>query len=44
VVIRDIIEDEMEQAFAGRKPAADAVKTAVARGNAVLRQFEAANR
>jgi sn-glycerol 3-phosphate transport system substrate-binding protein len=44
VVIREIIEDEMEQAFAGRKDAEAAMKGAVARGNAVLRQFEAANR
>jgi sn-glycerol 3-phosphate transport system substrate-binding protein len=44
VVIRDIIEDEMEQAFSGRKSAEAAIQAAVARGNAVLRQFEAANR
>jgi sn-glycerol 3-phosphate transport system substrate-binding protein len=44
VVIREIIEDEMEQAFAGRKGAEAAMKGAVVRGNAVLRQFEAANR
>jgi sn-glycerol 3-phosphate transport system substrate-binding protein len=44
VLIRDIAEDEMEQAFAGRKPAAAALKDAVARGNAALRDFEAANR
>jgi sn-glycerol 3-phosphate transport system substrate-binding protein len=44
VLVRDIIEDELEQAFAGKKPAADALASAVARGNAVLRQFEAGNR
>jgi sn-glycerol 3-phosphate transport system substrate-binding protein len=44
VVIREIIEDELEQAFAGRKTAEAAIKAAVVRGNAVLRQFEAANR
>jgi len=43
VLIRDIVEDEMEQAFAGRKPAEEAIKAAVERGNALLRQFEAAN-
>ena len=44
VLIRDIIEDELEQAFAGKKPAAEALGSAIARGNTVLRQFEAGNR
>ena len=44
VSIRDIIEDEMEQAIAGKKTAAAALKSAVARGNALLREFEANNR
>jgi|SRR5690348_4361226 len=44
VLIRDIVEDEMEQAFSGTKPAAAALKEAVKRGNAVLRDFEATNR
>jgi sn-glycerol 3-phosphate transport system substrate-binding protein len=44
VLIRDIIEDELEQAFAGRKSAAEALKGAATRGNAVLRQFEATSR
>jgi sn-glycerol 3-phosphate transport system substrate-binding protein len=44
VVIRDIIEDEVEQALAARKTASTALKSAVVRGNAVLREFEANNR
>ena len=35
--MRDIIEEEMEQALDGKKTAAAALKSAVARGNAVLR-------
>jgi len=44
VTVRDIIEDEMEQALDGKKSAADALKSAVARGNAVLREFERTNK
>jgi sn-glycerol 3-phosphate transport system substrate-binding protein len=44
VLIRDVIEDEMEQAFAGKKPAQDAMDSAVERGNRLLRQFERTNR
>lgn len=44
VVIRDIIEDEVEQALAGKKTASTALKSAVVRGNAVLREFEVNNR
>lgn len=44
VLIRDIIEEELEQALAGRKSAEAALKSAVARGNALLREFAAANR
>lgn len=44
VLIRDVIEDEMEQAFAGKKPAAEAMAAAEDRGNRLLRQFERANR
>lgn len=40
VVIRDIIQDELEQAFAGKKSAQTALDDAVRRGNIVLRQFE----
>ncbi|RAI45799.1 sn-glycerol-3-phosphate ABC transporter substrate-binding protein UgpB [Rhodoplanes roseus] len=41
VVIRDIIEDEMEKALAGDKTPAAALGSAVTRGNAVLREFQA---
>ncbi|NPU12146.1 sn-glycerol-3-phosphate ABC transporter substrate-binding protein UgpB [Bradyrhizobium sp. 83012] len=43
VLIRDAIEDEMEQAFGGRKPAQAALDAAVERGNRLLRQFERAS-
>ena len=43
VLIRDAIDDELEQAFAGRKSAQGALDSAVARGNRLLRQFERAN-
>jgi len=44
VLIRDVLEDAMEQAFAGKKPAKIALDEAVARGNELLRRFENANR
>lgn len=44
VVIRDIIQDELEQAFSGRKSAQTALDDAVRRGNIVLRQFEKSGR
>jgi sn-glycerol 3-phosphate transport system substrate-binding protein len=40
VLIRDVIEDELEQAFAGRKTAQEAMESATERGNRLLRQFE----
>jgi sn-glycerol 3-phosphate transport system substrate-binding protein len=43
VLIRDVIDDELEQAFSGRKSAAAALDSAVERGNRLLRQFERAN-
>jgi len=43
VLIRDAIEDELEQAFAGKKPAQAAMDSAVERGNRLLRQFERAS-
>jgi sn-glycerol 3-phosphate transport system substrate-binding protein len=43
VLIRDVIDDELEQAFAGRKSAQAALDSAVERGNRLLRQFERAN-
>jgi len=44
VLIRDVIEDEIEQTLAGKKSAAEALDSAVKRGNVLLRQFERANR
>ena len=42
-LIRDAIEDELEQAFAGKKTAQQALDAATERGNRFLRQFERAN-
>src|SRR5712664_2506212 len=43
VLIRDVIDDELEQAFSGKKSAQEALNSAVERGNRLLRQFERAN-
>ena len=43
VLIRDVIDDELEQAFSGKKSAQAALDLAVERGNRLLRQFERAN-
>jgi sn-glycerol 3-phosphate transport system substrate-binding protein len=43
VQIRDVIEEELEQAFGGKKTAKEALDSAVKRGNDLLRQFEKAN-
>jgi len=43
VLIRDVIDDELEQAFSGKKSAQSALDSAVERGNRLLRQFERAN-
>jgi sn-glycerol 3-phosphate transport system substrate-binding protein len=43
VLIRDVIDDELERAFAGKKTAQAAMDSAVERGNRLLRQFERAN-
>jgi sn-glycerol 3-phosphate transport system substrate-binding protein len=43
VLIRDAIDEELEQAFAGKKPAQAAMDSAVERGNKLLRQFERAS-
>jgi sn-glycerol 3-phosphate transport system substrate-binding protein len=43
VLIRDVIDDELEQAFRGKKTAQAALDHAVERGNRLLRQFERAN-
>ena len=42
-LIRVVIDDELEQAFAGKKSAQQALDSAVERGNHLLRQFEQAN-
>jgi sn-glycerol 3-phosphate transport system substrate-binding protein len=42
-LIRDAIEDELEQAIAGKKTAQQTLDAAVERGNRLLRQFERAN-
>jgi len=42
-LIRVVIDDELEQAFDGKKSAQAALDSAVERGNRLLRQFERAN-
>jgi len=41
---RQVIEEEMEAVFAGKKDAKTALDDAVRRGNEILRKFEAANK
>ncbi|MBI2753492.1 MAG: sn-glycerol-3-phosphate ABC transporter substrate-binding protein UgpB [Betaproteobacteria bacterium] len=41
---REVIEEEMEAVFAGKKDAKTALDDAVRRGNEILRKFEAANK
>ena len=41
---REVIEEEMEGVFAGKKDAKTALDEAVKRGNELLRKFEAANK
>ena len=41
---REVIEEEMEAVFAGKKDAKAAMDDAVKRGNEILRKFEAANK
>ena len=43
VVVRDIIQEELEDALAGRKATKAALDDAVRRGNEVLRQFQKIN-
>ncbi|MET0867888.1 MAG: sn-glycerol-3-phosphate ABC transporter substrate-binding protein UgpB [Pseudorhodoplanes sp.] len=43
VIVRDIIQEELEDALAGRKAAKAALDDAVRRGNEVLRQFQKVN-
>jgi sn-glycerol 3-phosphate transport system substrate-binding protein len=42
-LIRDVIDDELELAFSGKKTAQAAMDSAVERGNKMLRQFERAS-
>jgi sn-glycerol 3-phosphate transport system substrate-binding protein len=44
VQIRDIMDEEMEAVWAGKKGAKEALDTLVSRGNDLLRQFERANK
>jgi sn-glycerol 3-phosphate transport system substrate-binding protein len=44
VQIRDIVNEELEAVWAGQKGAQEALDSAVARGNELLRQFEAQHR
>ncbi|MEW6688358.1 MAG: sn-glycerol-3-phosphate ABC transporter substrate-binding protein UgpB [Pseudomonadota bacterium] len=41
---REVIEEEMESVFAGKKDAKSAMNDAVKRGNEILRKFQAANK
>ncbi|MBX9646150.1 MAG: sn-glycerol-3-phosphate ABC transporter substrate-binding protein UgpB, partial [Xanthobacteraceae bacterium] len=43
VLIRDVIDEELEQAFSGKRSAQAALDFAAERGNRLLRQFERAN-
>jgi sn-glycerol 3-phosphate transport system substrate-binding protein len=43
VQLRDVIAEEIESALGGKESAKDALDKAVARGNAILRQFQKAN-
>jgi sn-glycerol 3-phosphate transport system substrate-binding protein len=44
IEIRNIIQEELEQALQGQQTAAQALEAANRRGNVVLRNFERANR
>ena len=41
---REVIEEELESVFAGKKDAKTAMNDAVTRGNEILRKFQAANK
>jgi sn-glycerol 3-phosphate transport system substrate-binding protein len=43
VLVRDVIDEELEQVFSGKRSAQAAMDLAVERGNRLLRQFERAN-
>ena len=42
--IRTVIDEELEQVWAGKKTTKDALDTIVKRGNELLERFEKANR
>ena len=42
--IRDVIEEELEAVWAGKKTAKEALDDAVKRGNELLRKFERINK
>ena len=44
VQIRDVVDEELEAVWAGKKDAKTALDDAVKRGNELLRKFEAANK
>ena len=44
VQVRAIVDEELEQVWAGKKPAKEALDTAVRRGNEQLERFEKANK
>jgi sn-glycerol 3-phosphate transport system substrate-binding protein len=44
VQIRDVVDEELEQVWSGKKDAKAALDEAVKRGNELLRKFEAANK
>jgi sn-glycerol 3-phosphate transport system substrate-binding protein len=44
VQVRDVIDEELEAVWAGKKSPKEGLDTAVRRGNDLLRQFERANK
>ena len=44
VQIRDVVDEELEAVWSGKKDAKSALDEAVKRGNELLRKFEAANK
>ena len=44
VQIRDVINEELENVWSGKKPAKAALDEAVKRGNALIKQFADANK
>lgn len=42
--VREVIEDELDRIFDGRKTVQEGLDRAVIRGNAILRAFAATNR